>query len=1167
VTPRLLGFVDIPHRFARSTNVERDSDRVDLGGYVLTSRALDVIERVINAIRTPSAGRALSLTGPYGTGKSSLALFIDALLGNPSHPVTKASHALLAEASQPLAAKAASALALVGSNGDGFIRAVVTAQREPVLATLIRALVCGVRRYCDRHPHVTDEPVLQRVLSLGAAEQLTVAELRHLVMRVCEVAPVLIVIDEFGKCLEYALRAPDSTSADLFVLQDLAEWAAGATAMPAVIITLQHLAVQDYSAHVSSLVRREWSKVLGRFVDIPFVEEPAQAQALIRAVLTPRNGADRYLLSWAKSMRTSAVQGGFASSIHGDAGSCFPLHPVVLSTLPDLCARYGQHERTLFSFLAGAEPFGVRAFLDAPTPVDPARATVRLHHVYDYFVDAAATLIGASPASSRWLEIETRIRDANGLSAAERRVIKAIGVLNLVAAGGTLRASLAVLITSCADTLPGTKDSQEVGSVLESLSAKGLITYRDFADEFRIWHGSDFDLGGAVERAHQRLKAESVAAILMRVKAPAPIVAARHSQETGTLRIFERRFIDRATPQPLTNLFGSQTSGIVLLALDDAEFPELPASAASKPIVVGRLTNATQLVTAALVFASHLEVLNTVDGVESDWVARRELRERVSVAMQQLDHAIEQSFGSTSPSVTWYDISQGRRQIEARNLSGVLSDLCDKHYWSAPILRNEMIARNDLTSQGAKARNDLLEAMVQSGSKHRLGLEGFGPECAIYEALLSSSGIHREHGGLWNFGAPSDPDPMQFAPAWHAMIEELNKAAKEALPVSNMVSLLQAPPFGLKAGPIPILITAVLISESDDVALYEEGTFITHLTAEVIERLAKNPTRFRVKRYSSRGPRAVAIDALSESLGATRRSGRGRVSSVVSVVAPLFSRVRGLSPYARSTKRISGPAQKVRRALLEAREPDNLIFQALPDALGLPIFSDTSTADVTSLHIEAQRYVDVLSHALAEIENVDRVLLGDIERAVALAISEDPQNGEQARTNLGRRAALLVESVRDPKLRALVMALQDTQLDHSEWLAYVGMVTANKPCMNWTDDDASRFEQNLYELAGAFRRLEALHHEQADERHGTHEAVRLTLTRQDGTDIPRLVWMDPELHNQIDHLVDQTLTSVSKAVGSKGTEMFLVSLVKRILDDQTHIKTPSQFNGGTETSG
>jgi hypothetical protein len=199
--------------------------------------------------------------------------------------------------------------------------------------------------------------------------------------------------------------------------------------------------------------------------------------------------------------------------------------------------------------------------------------------------------------------------------------------------------------------------------------------------------------------------------------------------------------------------------------------------------------------------------------------------------------------------------------------------------------------------------------------------------------------------------------------------------------------------------------------------------------------------------------------------------------------------------------------------------------------------------------------------------NVDRVLLSDIERAVASAIREDPQNGEQARTNLGRRAALLAESVRDPKLRAFVMALQDTQLDHSEWLAYVGMVTANKPCINWTDHDASRFEQNLYELAGAFRRLEALHHEQADERHGTHEAVRLTLTRQDGTDIPRLVWMDPELHNQIDHLVDQTLTSVSKAVGSKGAEMFLVSLVKRILDDQTPIKTPSQFNGGTETSG
>ena len=48
----------------------------------------------------------------------------------------------------------------------------------------------------------------------------------------------------------------------------------------------------------------------------------------------------------------------------------------------------------------------------------------------------------------------------------------------------------------------------------------------------------------------------------------------------------------------------------------------------------------------------------------------------------------------------------------------------------APVIRNEMVARRDLTSQGARARRELLTAMVQSSEKERCGIEGYGPERA-----------------------------------------------------------------------------------------------------------------------------------------------------------------------------------------------------------------------------------------------------------------------------------------------------------------------------------------------------------------------------------------------------------------------------------------------------
>src|SRR4051812_24013242 len=69
-------------RFARSANLERDAASLEpLDGYLLTSRALDVIDRLATAAAIGPSGGAWSVTGPYGSGKSSLGLLIDALFG------------------------------------------------------------------------------------------------------------------------------------------------------------------------------------------------------------------------------------------------------------------------------------------------------------------------------------------------------------------------------------------------------------------------------------------------------------------------------------------------------------------------------------------------------------------------------------------------------------------------------------------------------------------------------------------------------------------------------------------------------------------------------------------------------------------------------------------------------------------------------------------------------------------------------------------------------------------------------------------------------------------------------------------------------------------------------------------------------------------------------
>src|SRR4051812_34294337 len=72
--------------FTRSASLERDRGAASIDSYVPTVRALELIERLTEDLERGTGG-AYSIIGPYGSGKSSAALFIGALFG-PARAVT-----------------------------------------------------------------------------------------------------------------------------------------------------------------------------------------------------------------------------------------------------------------------------------------------------------------------------------------------------------------------------------------------------------------------------------------------------------------------------------------------------------------------------------------------------------------------------------------------------------------------------------------------------------------------------------------------------------------------------------------------------------------------------------------------------------------------------------------------------------------------------------------------------------------------------------------------------------------------------------------------------------------------------------------------------------------------------------------------------------------------
>jgi hypothetical protein len=108
-----------------------------------------------------------------------------------------------------------------------------------------------------------------------------------------------------------------------------------------------------------------------------------------------------------------------------------------------------------------------------------------------------------------------------------------------------------------------------------------------------------------------------------------------------------------------------------------------------------------------------------------------------------------------------------------------------------------------LSSAAAKARRNLIEAMVTRGEEARLGIVGTPPEMSMFASILQATGIHRVGPTGYEFGAPTSDQGL--IALWTAMDTFFASCELQRRSIAELFRLLQQPPFGLKAGVIPIL--------------------------------------------------------------------------------------------------------------------------------------------------------------------------------------------------------------------------------------------------------------------------------------------------------------------------------------------------------------------------
>jgi hypothetical protein len=1090
--------ISVRGRFHRSVNVVHDwRGGADLSEYIVTPTARELADQVLAELSTPRGTRAWSVTGPYGSGKSALGLFLADILAapTPSHPES-------------------SRLREAHEGREPFLPVFAVAERQPLAVTLAAALAPAIEPV---------SPKLARKLRRVAKGTAPAGALLSLLEEAAEAAVdagfggVLLLLDEMGKFLEFAA----DNDLDLFLLQQIAELAARSVS-PLLFITVLHTGFADYLPFGEDVRRVEWQKVQGRFRDVPFHLPAEQLLGLVGHSLEKR-WSDNLAKRWHRRVdQMLATEGVFADTarrldLRDLFYACYPFHPVAALLLwPLFRSKLAQNERSLFAFLTSFEPAGFREFLRRTAVEKAPDALFGTAELHDYVSTALGIAAFRGDQARKWSLIEHALgRVPAGAPAGAAEIVKAVGLITMYGTSVGLRASLPVLRMIV---------GEEADAVVSYLEVHSILLYRRHSDAYGLWEGSDIDLDGAFAEAVQQVEGGDVAARVRRALDLRPLIARAHYIERGTLRLFDVDVV-AAEPRALLDALTRplEHDGRVLFIVGGS--PKA-ASELTQSALQWSAAERHQLTVIGIPHASHgleealreleawLWVRDHVPALPGDPVARQEVRSRTAAARERFERIAGGLFGLPGymfdPSLTTW-IHSGERQEagSAQEFQRWLSQLCEKSYAAAPPLRNELINRASVSSATSAARRNLLEKLMAHEAEEWIGIVGTPPEASIYASVLLDSGIHSKRDSAWAIGRPTDP---VWQPAWDAITAFFVEQTKTKRSLSDLYALLGSPPYGMREAPISVLVSAALIAHQDEVALYEDGLFVADFRIEVLERLIRRPGTFAVQSLRLTDPQRSALRMLRQLISTTAENGDGEIgeATLVPVVRSLILMMSQLNPYTRRTTRIvPREAIAVRNEMLRATDPQELLFRTLPGILGQQLDEVDG----------ARRFAERLYECVGALRNTYAELLDDIGDQVRAAFVLSGSDAE-VWDALRALAKPLQRYATDRKLRLFVTEILGDNRP-GDWREIVARaVQGGTPPSHWGDRDVQDFRLQLQEIATECTRLSALAAEK--EESGGQQILRIDILGESAAEVkPVTIVLSADLDAEVGEIADR----------------------------------------------
>ena len=690
---------------------------------------------------------------------------------------------------------------------------------------------------------------------------------------------IYLVYDEFSKFLEANIT--NASVSDTKMLQDFAEKCNRSGELQMHIMLISHKEISNYIDKLPKQKVDGWRGVSERFKHVHLNNNFSQTYEIIASVIQKSSSWMEFCTQHEAELKgihliyenhplfTDLRETGFGQVLLG----CYPLHPVSTFILPRLSEKVAQNERTLFTFLSAQGTSTLSAFLEHYH--DDGLEFITPDRIFDYFEPLLRKEIYDEQIHHTFI-LTSIILDQLEEGTLESKIIKTVSLIYILGQFERLKPTSGELVNifACAYR------PEDVGQAIRNLiDQKYLLYLKRSNDYLQLKQASGVDIRQRISDTVERQRSSlSIRDILNRVNFDKYMYPSRYNDEREMTRYFSFEFIDGREVDKGVNWRvkseGIQADGIIYGILPDSEdrLNEIRGTVIE--------TSPTNLQAIFVIPRHYQEIENIVREFnavltlkEDVGIADRILFDEYQVIYEDLlDVMMDFMSGFTRPEIgRAIYIHNGRICPITRKagLTSLMSDICFDVFGQTPIINNEVINRNEITTVTSNSRSRILTALLRAKLEPNLGLVGSGQDVSIMRSTLIRTGILTLDGVPQINLSPYSPLDGNCLRIAHMLnkIEQffMETQRKGAQSMSILYDRLISPKYGigLRRGLIPIYIAVVLHVHRKDIILSDRFGQLSP-TADLLVQIDAAPDAFNASYIDWNADKEAFIRILAE---------------------------------------------------------------------------------------------------------------------------------------------------------------------------------------------------------------------------------------------------------------------------------------------------------------